>query len=89
MMAATKINLTKRMHTINVNVVRGHSSYGNFLTQKFVIQKFQNKNVRIYSTHKSLEKGERFMGMKLVEHAMALFNSIYSALHAHSLVHRL
>ena len=35
------------MRTTNVNVVRG-CSYENFYTQKFIIQKFVNKNFQIY-----------------------------------------
>ena len=38
-MAATKINLTKLVCTINANAVRGRS-YENFFTRKFIIRKF-------------------------------------------------
>ena len=39
-----KLILRKRMHTINVNVVRGRS-YEKFSTQKFIIRKFPNTKI--------------------------------------------
>ena len=50
-MAATKINLTKKcMHTINVNMVRGHS-YKNFQHDNLSYKSFLTRKFQIYAIH--------------------------------------